>query len=272
MILRIEDLDAERCKPEYADQIQRDYEKLGITWDNTEVMHQRDRAEAYRRAQEKLSDAGLLYPCYCSRADLHAASAPHVGERYLYAGTCKNLTEEERQLRSRARNAAMRCSVPDREVSFPDKLQGRFTQNLAHECGDFIIRRSDGIYAYQLAVVVDDAEQGVNQVVRGVDLMDSTPQQLYLREMLYKGAEPPSYWHIPLLVDEQGRRLSKRNHDQTLDGLLEVFGSVEELLGYLAGLTGVAETKEPLTMEGLLSCFSLDSLRQRREIRWVLPS
>ncbi|MFR0706428.1 MAG: glutamate--tRNA ligase family protein [Eggerthella lenta] len=206
IVLRIEDLDAERSKPVYIDAVQRDFEALGLTWDEGPYF-QHDRTEAYRAAYDELRERGLVYPCFCTRADLHAASAPHRGEKPVYPGTCRHLSDGERAVRAQQRMPAQRLIVPDREVAFVDQVQGPYAQNLAADCGDFLVQRSDGAFAYQLAVVVDDAAQGVTSVVRGVDLLCSTPQQLYLQEL---SVCHPVYAHIPLLVAERDRRLSKR--------------------------------------------------------------
>ena len=258
MVLRIEDLDAQRSKREYVDAVQRDFERLGLTWDEGPFF-QHDREEAYRAAFDALAARGLVYPCFCTRADLHAASAPHRGEKPVYPGTCRGLSDEERAQRVAAgRTPAQRLAVPDRDVALQDLVQGSYRQNLARECGDFLVRRSDGAFAYQLAVVVDDAEQGVNSVVRGVDLLCSTPQQMHLQDLL--GLPHPVYTHVPLVVAERGRRLSKRDHDAALDALLERFKTPEGVIGHIAGITGLAASCDPATPEELLQDFDLAAL------------
>lgn len=259
IVLRIEDLDAERSKPEYISQVQRDFERLGLTWDEGPYF-QHDRTEAYRAAFETLRDRKLTYPCFCTRADLHAASAPHRGEKLVYPGTCRNLTPQEREERSKAHRPAQRLIVTDEVVSLVDQIQGPYEQRLSTECGDFLVKRSDGAYAYQLAVVVDDAAQGVNSVVRGVDLLCSTPQQLYLQRLL--GLAHPTYAHVPLLVSRLNRRLSKRDHDASIDALLDRFGSTEGIIGHIAGITGLAPTCEPTTPEALLRSFDVSHLHK----------
>ena len=200
MVLRIEDLDRERSKSVYIDQIQRDFETLGLFWDEGPYF-QHDRDEAYAEAFGRLEARGLLYPCFCTRADLHAASAPHRGEKLVYAGTCRHLSDAEVEARWAAgRTPGWRVAVDSRTIAFEDLVQGTYAQKLDRDCGDFLIRRSDGAFAYQLAVVVDDAAQGVNSVVRGVDLLCSTPQQRYLQDLL--GLPHPAYAHVPLLVAE----------------------------------------------------------------------
>lgn len=257
MVLRIEDLDAERSKPQFVDTVQRDFERLGLTWDEGPFF-QHDREEAYRAAFDSLVERGLTYPCFCTRADLHAASAPHRGEKPVYPGTCRNLTAEERASRALERTPAQRLVVPDADVAFVDQVQGPYSQNLARDCGDFLVRRSDGAFAYQLAVVVDDAAQGVNSVVRGVDLLCSTPQQIHLQELL--GLPHPEYAHVPLIVAELNRRLSKRDKDAALDELLARFKTPEAVIGHIAGITGLAPTCDPATPEELLRTFDLAAL------------
>ena len=257
IVLRIEDLDAERSKPVYIDAVQRDFEALGLTWDEGPYF-QHDRTEAYRAAYDELRERGLVYPCFCTRADLHAASAPHRGEKPVYPGTCRHLSDGERAVRAQQRMPAQRLIVPDREVAFVDQVQRSYAQNLVADCGDFLVQRSDGAFAYQLAVVVDDAAQGVTSVVRGVDLLCSTPQQLYLQELL--GLPHPVYAHIPLLVAERDRRLSKRERDAALDALLARFKTPEAVIGHIAGITGLAPTCDPATPEELLATFDLAAL------------
>lgn len=251
MVLRIEDLDPDRCRPEYAEQMKDDLRWLGLDWD-VEQTPQSRRTEAYRECFERLRDMGLVYPCYCSRGELHAASAPHASDgNVIYAGTCRDLTEEERA--AKTRRPAWRLIVPDEEIAFHDGLQGEYRENLARECGDFIIRRSDGFYAYQLAVVTDDAEAGVTQIVRGRDLLSSTPRQIYLQRLL--GLPTPEYYHVPLLVAPDGRRLSKREHDLDMGALRERC-TPEALLGCLAQLSGLRPTAEPVTAGELAAVFS----------------
>ena len=251
MILRIEDLDPDRCRPEYAEQLKDDLRWLGLDWDREQTPQSR-RTEAYRECFERLREMGLVYPCYCSRGELHAASAPHASDgNVIYAGTCRSLTEAERA--AKTRRPAWRLIVPDEEISFYDGLQGKYCENLAHECGDFIIRRSDGVYAYQLAVVTDDAEAGVTKIVRGRDLLSSTPRQIYLQRLL--GLPTPEYYQVPLLAAPDGRRLSKREHDLDMGALRERY-TPEALIGRLAQLSGLRPTAEPVTAGELATGFS----------------
>ncbi|WP_336604107.1 tRNA glutamyl-Q(34) synthetase GluQRS [Adlercreutzia mucosicola] len=260
MVLRVEDLDRERSKPRFVSDVQRDFESLGLTWDEGPYF-QHDRDEAYRAAFDALAGRNLVYPCFCTRADLHAASAPHRGEKPVYPGTCRSLSADERSARAAAtgRVPAERLIVPDRVYGLDDLVQGPYTQNLARDCGDFLVRRSDGAFAYQLAVVVDDAEQGVNSVVRGMDLLCSTPQQIYLQELL--GLPGAVYAHVPLIVGERDRRLSKRDRDAALDELLVRFKTPAAIIGHIAGLTGLAPSADPVTPEELLPLFSAGQLK-----------
>ena len=252
MILRIEDLDPDRCRPEYAAQLRRDLEWLGLDWDE-EQTPQSQRTEAYAEAFARLD----TYPCYCSRNELHAASAPHASDgAVIYAGTCRDLTAAERA--AKTRRPAWRVRVPDEEVSFVDGLQGEVRENLARECGDFILRRSDGVFDYQLAVVLDDIAMGVTQVVRGRDLLSSTPRQMY-RYRLF-GASPPQYIHVPLLLARDGRRLSKREHDLDLGALRARGFSGEEIVGRVAYLAGLLPHPRPARPRDLLPLFSWEKV------------
>ena len=257
LVLRIEDLDPDRCRPAYADTLKRDLEWLGLTWD-TEQTPQSRRSEAYREMFSRLEERGLIYPCYCSRTELHAASAPHASDgTVLYAGTCRNLTPSERAARTKA--PCWRVRVPDEDVSFTDGVQGEYTQNLAHGCGDFILRRADGVYAYQLAVVTDDAEAGVTQVVRGSDLLSSTPRQIWLQRQL--GFQEPAYYHVPLLIAPDGRRLSKRERDLDMGALRERY-TPEALLGLLAHACGLLSHSEAVRADELAKEFSWRMVRK----------
>ena len=256
MLLRIEDLDPERCRPEYAEQLKRDLDWLGLDWD-VEQTPQSQRGEAYRATFDALAAQGLVYPCYCSRAELHAASAPHASDgTYIYAGTCRNLTAAQRA--EKTRRPAWRVRVPEERVTVTDRLQGDYTQNLARECGDFILRRSDGVYAYQLAVVTDDAAGGVTQVVRGRDLLPSAPRQRWLQRTL--GLMEPEYCHVPLLTAPDGRRLSKREKDLDLGALRQRY-TPEALIGKLACLAGLQPEPAPVRVDALAARFSWNQVR-----------
>lgn len=250
MLLRIEDLDPDRCRPEYAERLKKDLLWLGLDWD-TESPPQSQRSEIYAEYFEKLAQRGLVYPCYCTRNELHDASAPHAADgQLIYAGTCRNLTDAQRA--EKTRKPAWRVRVPDETVCFTDGVFGAQAENLAAHCGDFILRRSDGVFAYQLAVVVDDGENGVTEVVRGCDLLSSTPRQLWLQKQF--GFAAPQYFHVPLLVAPDGRRLSKRDRDLDLGALQERFAA-EELIGKLAFAAGLTETDAAISAKELVGVF-----------------
>ena len=257
MVLRLEDLDPDRCTQAWCDQVMRDLEWLGLDWDN-EPVYQSRRTDIYRTAFARLEERGLVYPCYCTRAERLAASAPHRSDGVvIYDGRCRRLSPQEREKLASTRRPAWRVEAPEETVSFVDRIQGPFSQNLAHECGDFILRRSDGVYAYQLAVVVDDAAMGVTQVVRGSDLLDSTPRQIWLQEEL--GLPHPEYGHVPLLLASDGRRLAKRDRDQEL-GELQSRYTASELVGRLAHLAGLIPEPVPITPAELVPLFSWEKL------------
>ena len=249
MVLRMEDLDPDRCRREYAEQLADDLRWLGLDWDEGYGLGgphgpylQSQRTELYQAAFQKLEGQGLIYPCFCTRAERLAASAPHRSDgQVIYTGKCRRLTEEEQREKSANRCPAWRFMVPDREMSFTDGLQGPYSEHLERDCGDFIVQRSDGVYAYQLAVVCDDGAMEINQVVRGRDLLDSTPRQLYLYERL--GLRPPAFYHVPLLLAPDGRRLSKRERDLDMGALRRRF-TPEGLTGLLAFWAGQLDKPE----------------------------
>ena len=257
ILLRIEDLDPARSKAEYAQGIMDDFRWLGLLWDRR-ATDQSKRGEAYAAALRQLGQMNLIYPCYCSRDQLHAASAPHASDgRVIYAGTCRNLTPEQRAVMTK--KPSLRIRLPDREISFRDGLQGDVTMNLQREFGDIILRRADGVAAYQLAVVVDDGTEGVTEVVRGRDLLSSTPVQLYLYELL--GLTPPRFYHVPMLLAPDGRRLSKRDRDLDFGYLRQHF-SPEEIIGLLGHLAGLMESWEPVSARELACDFSWSRVKQ----------
>lgn len=251
-LLRIEDVDIPRCPRSLAQQCIDDLTWLGFTWDEP-PLYQSDRSDIYRDALDHLTMGGHIYPCFCTRAQLMSLAAPNLGDtQVIYQRTCANLTPEEAAERAKTRTPAMRLRVPEEEVHFTDGLFGLQQENLARDCGDFILRRSDGLYGYQLAVVVDDALQGVTEVVRGRDILSATPRQLYLQRLL--GYDAPAYFHIPLLMDAQGRRLAKRDKDLDLTALAQRF-SPADILGMLAYSAGLLAEVQPLTLEQLIPLF-----------------
>lgn len=253
MVLRLEDLDPDRCRAEFCQQVMCDLDWLGLDWDN-EPVYQSQRSHIYEEYFRKLAGQGLVYPCFCTRNQLLAASAPHRSDGIaIYDGRCRTLTEEQRQQVAAGRKPAWRLAVPAEEVRFDDLCRGHCGHRLDTDCGDFILRRSDGVYAYQLAVVVDDALMGVTQVVRGSDLLDSTPRQIWLGQQL--GFSIPEYAHVPLLLAEDGRRLAKRDRDLEL-GQLQLRYSAPELVGILAHLAGLIPEPAPITPTDLVPLFA----------------
>ena len=213
------------------------------------------RTAYYEEAFRVLEEKGLIYPCYCSRTERMAASAPHREDgAVVYSGRCFHLTDAERaELERQGRRPAWRVRCPDRAVTVEDGNCGTYTENLARDCGDFIVRRSDGVFAYQLAVVVDDALMGVNHVVRGRDLLCSAPRQAWLHQVL--GYEPPKFFHTPLLLAPDGRRLAKRDHDLDM-GTLRGRYTAPELTGLLACYAGLLDRPEKVTAKELVPGFS----------------
>lgn len=257
-ILRMEDLDPERTNGEYANQIREDLIWLGLTWDE-ETQPQSKRSGVYDRYFEKLEALGLLYPCYCTRSRLHGANAPHGSDgQWIYDGRCRSLTRSERAAFHRA--PSWRVQVPDREYSLVDGVFGPYRENLLRDCGDFVVRRADGVYAYQLAVTVDDGEAGVTEVVRGNDLLSSAPRQMYLQELF--GFPHPEYFHVPMLVAPEGRRLSKRDGDLDMGALREKYRP-QALLGFLGFCAGLLPEQGPVSARELASLFSWEKIGKR---------
>ena len=251
-LLRIEDIDAQRSRQQWTDLLMADLEWLGLTWDGT-PLYQSRRSEVYEHYFHELQRQGLTYPCYCARADILATQAPHESDgRVVYKGTCRGLPPRPGVA------AATRLIVPDEERTFTDLHYGAQTVSMAHDVGDFIIRRKDGAWAYQLAVVVDDALTGVTQVVRGRDLLLSSPQQMYVAELL--GFTPPVFGHVPLLCNTQGQRLSKRDQSLDMEALRQRY-TAPQLLGLLAHLAGLLPQPQPVThVEDLLPLFAWDAV------------
>lgn len=349
LVLRIEDLDDRARSGPWDALLMDDLRWLGLDWDEGPY-YQTDRIDLYADAVRQLDDMGLVYPCFCTRAELHAASAPHASDGTpVYAGTCRGLTAAEVAARSKARPPALRLKVPPVQgiassrgpfesdapeskhskteltdfgnsmpqeltfgdcsergvrggaasqdtadgtcggaalqgaagdvrgaaasrsaaggdagvMHFEDRTYGPQREVLAEECGDFLVRRSDGVYAYQLAVVVDDADMGVNEVVRGCDLLGSTARQMYLQDLL--GYAHPSYAHVPLLVAPDGRRLSKRDRDCDVGVLREHFGTPGALLGRLAYVAGLVPSPEPRTADQLVDEFRWSAVCEHRD-------
>ena len=257
LVLRMEDLDTQRTSDEYAETLRQDLKWLGLDWD-LETAPQSKRSDVYDHYFEMLREKGLLYPCFCTRSQLHSVNAPHLSDgTYVYPGTCRNLTAEERAAFDRS--PSWRLEVPDRVWQFTDLCQGAYQQNLATDCGDFVVRRADNVYVYQLAVTVDDGEAGVTEVVRGMDLLSSAPRQMYLQELL--GFPHPTYGHVPMLMSPDGRRLSKRDKDLDL-GVLRQNMRPEALLGILASSAGIIDRNVSISAAELSREFKWENLRK----------
>ena len=268
MILRIEDLDTRARDRAVAGTLMRDLEWLGLDWDEGPYW-QSERGDVYAEAIGRLDAMGLVYPCFCSRAELHAATAPHASDGTpIYQGTCRGLSQEEVAARSAVRPPATRLVVPASDdpagtIAFDDLAFGRVEENLALECGDFLVRRSDGVVAYQLAVAVDDGLMSVTQVVRGCDLLGSVARQMYVQRLL--GLPSPGFGHVPLLVAADGRRLSKRDRDLDLGVIRKRGVRPERVVGALAAAVGLVRPGEELAASDLIGVFSWDAVRAHRD-------
>jgi glutamyl-tRNA synthetase len=256
--LRIEDIDSPRVKPGAAEQACADLRWLGLEWDGDPVV-QTARLGPYRSALQALQARELVYPCTCSRADVErAASAPHAEhEGPVYPGTCAG-----RKVVDAAglggRPYAWRFRASREPIEFDDAFRGRVRLSLGEVGGDFVVWKADGTPAYQLAVVVDDADMGITEVVRGDDLVASTPRQLLLFRGL--GLRPPSFTHVPLVVGPDGRRLAKRHGDTRLSALRAAGVTPEALLGLLAWSCGLLKEIQPVKAPDLLPRFRLDAV------------
>ena len=256
LVLRMEDLDTQRTSEEFGQVLREDLAWLGLTYDR-ETPPQSRRTAVYDGYFERLTQMDLLYPCYCTRSQLHSVNAPHLSDgTYVYPGTCRNLTDAERA--AFARPPAWRVKVPDKVWTVEDKVQGTYTCNLATDCGDMVMRRADGVYVYQLAVTVDDGEAGITEVVRGMDLLSSAPRQMYLQELF--GFPHPEYAHVPMLLAPDGRRLSKRDKDLDL-GALRQRVAPEALIGTLACAAGLIDRNVPISAKELAAEFSWEKLK-----------
>lgn len=250
-LLRIEDIDRQRSRQAFADLLMDDLQWLGLPWDGTPV-YQSQRSDIYEHYFDMLQQQGLTYPCYCTRADLLATQAPHESDgRVVYAGTCRHKALQPGVA------AATRLMVPDEDITFTDGHYGTHSVNLAQQVGDFIIRRKDGAWAYQLVVVIDDALMGVTEVVRGCDLLLSSPQQMYVARLL--GFETPLFIHLPLLCNAQGQRLSKRDQSMDMASLRERY-TANEIIGQLAHCAGLLLEPVPVSPADLLPLFLWDNI------------
>jgi glutamyl-tRNA synthetase len=256
IVLRIEDLDVDRVKPGMIDETFRDLEWLGLDWDGKALVQSHDLAEIDAAAQSLVA-RGRAYACTCSRKEIQAAqSAPHAGEAVTrYPGTCRgryaSLEEAER---ASGRPAALRFVVEPGVVRVEDGMLGVHAFDVAHDVGDFPVLRRAGFPAYQLAVVVDDARQGVTEIVRGADLLDSTARQALLQEAL--DLPKPRTWHVPLVTDESGRRLAKRSDDVSLARLRASGLDARKLVSWIARRSGI-DAREPATAHDLAPHFDM---------------
>jgi glutamyl-tRNA synthetase len=250
-LLRVEDLDPVASRLEHGRQHVTDLTAVGIDWDGAPLRQSRSRAE-HDAALARLEALGLVYPCFCTRREVaEALAAPHGPQlEGAYPGTCRALTDDERQAHAAAgRRAALRVRAAGAEVSFDDRLHG----SCAGVVDDFVVRRADGLVAYQLAVVVDDAAQDVGEVVRGDDILDSTPRQVWLQQVL--GLPTPSYAHVPLVLGADGERLAKRHGAVTLADLARRGVDPPAVRALLAESLGLAAPGEPVTPGQMLARF-----------------
>jgi glutamyl-tRNA synthetase len=269
-LVRVEDIDTPRVVAGSAERIFDDLRWLGLTWD-AEPWVQSRRFDAYDAALARLAAQGRTYPCDCSRAEIaRVASAPHAGEEVVYPGTCRDRDPSRAFKRPPAiRLRVPNASSPEGEVTVRDGVFGDVTQTLARDVGDFVLKRGDGIFAYQLAVVVDDLAMGITDVVRGADLLASTPRQVLL--MRWLGAtEVPRFWHVPLVVAADGERLAKRTPGGVVRGLRERGIRAEEVIGRLAHGLGFVADDSPRAAQD-----AADASRARPiawpKIPWRLP-
>lgn len=262
IVLRIEDLDTPRTRPGADQQAMQDLQWLGLDWDDGPVYQAHD-LMPYKTAMRRLDEAGLVYPCRCSRREIEAAaSAPQEGEHELrYPGTCRPRGGGRGHAFSPT-PAAWRVIVADEEVAFHDELRGLYRINVQQQVGDFVVATKAGLPSYQLAVVVDDARQGVTDVVRGDDLLDSTARQILLSRFLQLGFGL-RWWHLPLVRGHDGRRLAKRHGDTRVSMYRQLGVDPRRVIGLLAAWSGVCETPSPMTAEEFAHRFAIERLPRR---------
>jgi glutamyl-tRNA synthetase len=253
-VLRVEDIDRPRVRPGMAEQQVDELRWLGLDWDGPPVF-QSERAALHEDALRRLADH--VYECFCSRAEIAAASAPHGDEGPRYPGTCANLTHAQREERRRVRAPSLRLRVPQGSLAFHDQLLGGQAFDTQQLVGDFVLRRGDGLFAYQLAVVVDDGSMGITQVLRGADLLPSTARQILLHHLL--GQPQPRWAHVPLVIGKNGERLSKRDRSLSLSALRARGADPRQVVAHLARLSGM-EAPERCSPRELLGAFSLSKV------------
>lgn len=276
-IMRMEDLDRPRARPGAAESILEDLRWLGLDWDEGPECEQplgpytqSERDSIYASVLAALQGAGHIFPCYCSRKDIReSVRAPHGVDGPVYPGTCRHESGRAHQKRKRPkRQPALRIHVPPGEIwSVDDEIAGSIEQDLARDVGDFVLRRTDGLFAYQLAVVVDDALMGITDILRGADLLDSSPRQAFLFRLL--GSPIPRFWHVPLLLDDQGARLSKRDGSTAVATMRAAGTRAPELVGQLAFQLGLQPNTEPQTPRDLLAKMNLNQFRERMRAAYM---
>lgn len=270
-VLRVEDLDRERVRPGFSERQLAELRALGLDWDEGPDVGgaygpylQTERRLRYENALQRLVARGLVYPCYCSRADVAAVSAPHGAEGPRYPGTCRDLTGQQRAAKeSQGRAPSLRFRVREGKVAYQDLLLGRVEQDVAGEVGDFVVRRFDGTFTYQLAVVVDDLAMQLSEVVRGADIARSTPRQLLLYEALE--APPPRFAHVPLVLGSRGDKLSKRDGAVSLEALEREGVTAREVRAELLRQIGLPA--DAPSLQALLPGFALSAV-PRAPTRW----
>ncbi|MBD5608161.1 MAG: tRNA glutamyl-Q(34) synthetase GluQRS [Desulfovibrio sp.] len=265
IILRVDDIDGPRSRQEYIEAIFRDLKWLGFDWDGKPT-RQSDRIELYANVLNNLRDRGLVYPCFCSRAELRAmASAPNRGDLAAnYPGTCRDLTDEERAAKLLTHSQfALRIKTPDSDFRFRDLVLGE--RRSANCGGDIAALRSDNVFSYQFATAVDDFLLDASLIVRGADLVDSTPAQIYIRSLL--GDKPVSFAHIPLLLAPNGERLAKRHKSESVAALREKGWTAERIIGRLAFIGGLSETDRSVSLAELIRLFAWERI-PRRDLVW----
>ena len=270
-LLRIEDLDRSRSHREFADQIIDDLLWLGLVPDlgasttaDDRQFYQSNRDDIYEKYFDILKAQDIVYECFCRRNELNVASAPHASDGHaIYGGTCRMLSEQRRAELQQERTPCWRLRLPDEVDCFEDELFGTQRANLLRDRGDFIIRRADGNFAYNLAVVVDDALMGVSEVVRGCDLLTVSHEQRFLCRCL--GFEAPHYCHIPLLLSPDGRRLSKRDKSLAMD-VLRRNHTPEQIIGIIAHIIGIQATPNALSLSEFVQSFDIHKIEKTEGI------
>ena len=264
ILMRIEDLDGPRVKIDSAEDILFDLAWLGLTWDEP-IVYQSNRHESYRSALKKLIESGHAYPCICSRKDIElAGGAPHLDDGLIaYPGTCREkFTDAGDAEKQTGTIPAWRVAVDADEIEIDDRFAGPTKYNLAELCGDFVIYKKSDSAAYQLAVVIDDAQAGVNAIVRGDDLLDSAARQKHLRELLGINCEI-QYWHLPLVLGSDGHRLAKRHGNTRLSYYRDNGTSAEKILGLIGYWSGMFKTPRPAAMSELEELFDINRLGEK---------